>query len=321
MDLIYANAERQDQGVLLCYELDLAFGKSENDFECRIPADAHCCGAGFLLYIEGAGYGGLIDSIESDTSSGEVVYSGRTWQGVLNSKVIEPNEGESHLVVSGEANAVIASLLERLGLSGLFEASADDSGLTISSYQMNRYAAGYDGICKMLSTVGGKLLASYRDGKVLLSAVERHDYSQEEEFDSDQINFVVKRDFSSVNHLICMGQGELSERMIIHLYADTEGNISRTQTQFGLAEFTSVYDYSNAESEEELENGGRERLAELRKPATLTVDFDADDDKYDVGDVVGARDHITGLFVTAEISTKLVTVKDGQTTISYKVGD
>ena len=33
MDLIYTNANRVDQGVLLDYELDLAFGADENNFE------------------------------------------------------------------------------------------------------------------------------------------------------------------------------------------------------------------------------------------------------------------------------------------------
>ena len=106
MDLIYANEQQQDLGVLLDYALDLAYGKDENDFECRIAANTHCCSPGFVLYIEGTEYGGFVDAIESDTAKQEVIYSGRTWHGVLNSKVIQPGDSD-YLVVRGEANAII----------------------------------------------------------------------------------------------------------------------------------------------------------------------------------------------------------------------
>lgn len=321
MDLIYSNASRKDLGVLHDYTLDLAFGTDENDFECRIPADAHCCGAGFYLYIEGTEYGGIVDCIASDTESKEVTYSGRTWHGILNSKVIEPEPGEDYLVVSGEANEVIATLLVRMGLSALFAASADDSGMTVNKYKIHRYIPVYDGICKMLSSIGGKLRLSYNGEKVILSAETAHDYSRDEEFDSDQVDFVAKRNFNTVNHLICLGRGELADRTVIHLFADVNGNISYEQSQFGLAEYAAVYDFSSVESEEELERGGRERLAALWKASEMSVNFDADADAYDVGDIVGAIDNITGISVSSEITKKIVTITNGHTNISYKVGD
>ena len=137
MDLIYTNSARVDQGVLQDYELDLAFGADENNLECKVQAGSHCCESGSLLYIEGTEYGGIIDSIESDTDSKEVIYTGRTWHGILNSKVIQPDSGEAYLVVSGEANAAIANLLSKLALTDLFEASSEESGLNISNYKMN----------------------------------------------------------------------------------------------------------------------------------------------------------------------------------------
>lgn len=321
MDLIYMNAAREDIGVLLDYEMDMAFGQDENNFECTIAAGSHCCVPGFFLYVYGTEYGGIIDCLESNNDTQEVIYSGRTWPGILNSKVIEPDSGQAYLKVSGEANAVIASLLTRLGLSDLFAASGEDSGLTIKNYQMNRYIAGYEGICKMLSSVGGKLLFAFDGSKVILSAAAVHDYSQDEEFDSDQVDFDVKKKERTVNHLICLGSGELTDRTVIHLYADKQGNISRTQTQFGLDEFAEVYDYSNAESDAELESGGQERLRSLWEPAEMSIDFDADSDSYNIGDIVGATDNVTGISVSAAITKKIVTIKDGQTTISYKVGE
>lgn len=321
MDLIYMNPRHEDLGVLLDYDVDMAFGQDENNFECTIAASSHCCGSGYFLYIEGTEFGGIIDGIESISEAKEVIYSGRTWHGILNSKVIEPDSGEAYLTVSGEANAVLGDLLSRLSLTDLFEASTEDSGLTISGYKMNRYIKGYDGILKMLKKVGGKLLFTVKEGKVILSAAPIHDYTQDEEFDSDLVDFNAKKRFRTVNHLICLGSGELESRTVIHLYADAEGNISKTQTQFGLDEYTEVYDYSSVESAEELESSGTDALKALWEPAELSLDFDADTGVYDIGDIVGAYDNVTQISVSAVISKKIVTIQDGQVTISYKVGE
>ncbi len=321
MDLIYMNTFKEDVGVILDYELDLAFGKDENNFELCIQSEAHCCEAGYYLYIEGTEYGGIIDGIKSDTESKEVTYLGRTWQGLLNSKIIQPDAGMAYLIVSGEANSVISSLLSRLSLGGLFEASTDNSGLTIGAYKMNRYIAGYDGIIKMLKTVNATLRFTFQNGKVILSAVPKHDYTQDEEFNSDQVSFRVKKDYKSVNHLICLGSGELENRTVIHLYADKNGNISNVQTEFGVDEYADVYDYSSVESVEELESSGKEKLKELWAQDELSIDFDDTSDAYGLGDIVGAYDNVTKISVAAEIIKKIVTIKNGQITISYEVGE
>ena len=59
MDLIYMNAAREDVGVLLRHDLDLSFGASENNFECTINKNDHCCEAGYYLYMDGTEYGGM----------------------------------------------------------------------------------------------------------------------------------------------------------------------------------------------------------------------------------------------------------------------
>lgn len=321
MDLIYTNASREDKGVLLEYEMDMAFGSDENDFECTVPVTAHCCEANSMLYIEGTEYGGIVDEIGSNSETKDVIYYGRTWHGVLNSKVLEPDNGEDYLVCSGEANSVIGALLQRVNLTDLFTVSESNSELDISGYKMNRYIKAYDGIRKMLASVGGKLRFLFQDGKVVLSAEAIHDYTQDEEFNSDLVAFNVNKAYNTVNHLICLGKGELAERTVLHLYADAAGNISKTQTLFGMAEITDVYDHSSVESAEELEKGGIERLQELCAPASLNVDFDGSAETYDVADIVGAFDNVTNISITAAITKKIVTVKNGKITIEYKVGE
>lgn len=321
MDLIYMNESREDVNVLHEYNLDLAFGADENDFECILDYEQHCCQKGYFLYFENTEYGGRVDSIHTDSAAGEVKYSGDTWHGILESKVLEPDAGEDYLVLSGEANAVLNTLIQRMSLQGLFLASAEDSGITIKNYQMNRYVEGYTGIRKMLKAFGAKLSISFKLGVVTLAAVPVTDYTKDEQFDSDMVPLKVKKNYRPVNHLICLGKGELAERTVIHLYADKDGNISRTQSLFGLDEVTRKLDYPSVESEEELLSKGMEELEKYQNKDEVNIDFISDEESYDIGDIVGAKDHITGLEVSTEITKKIVTVQNGVTKISYKVGE
>lgn len=318
MDLIYTSKFREEQGVLFGYELDLAFGADENDFECTVTAENHVCENGSLLFFEGTEYGGMVDSIESNTATDDVIYSGRTWHGILNSKVLEPDSGKDYLVLSGEANAVLASLVQRMGLTDLFSASDENSGITISNYKMNRYILGYDGIMKMLASAGGKLKITFTNGIAVLSALPIKDYTKDEEFDSDLVPFTAKRNYKSVNHLVCLGSGELAGRLVVHLYADEQGNVSNTQTFTGLDEITSIYEYSQISEEAELIAEGKAKFKELLAADEITIDFDADSDEYDVGDIIGAVDNVTGLSANATIKKKVLVIKNGQVSISLE---
>lgn len=268
MDLIYMNSDLEDIGVLLECELDLAFGDSENNFECTIQAPAHCCEAGYYIYIEGTEYGGIIDSISVDTDTETIKYSGRTWHGILAGNVIEPEAGYDYRIVSGDANQVISDLLTAAGLTDIFAASTAASDIQIVQYPFDRYVDAYKGIRKMLSEFGGKLKIEFRNKKAVLSAVYLNDYSRNDEWDASQVEFSITKNFRPVNHLICLGSGNLKDRHIIHLFADENGGIQpyRTtespigdedyildkskQVLFGVDEVAETYDYPSAQTAE-----------------------------------------------------------------------
>ena len=268
MDLIYTNPDREDLGVLFDYEFDLAFGSSENNFECKVQTDNHCMEPGSFLYIEGTEYGGIVDSVAVDTENKTVTYSGRTWHGILAGNIIEPEPGYAYHVMNGDANTVIRDLIEYLDLSNIFTADEAESGVLVQSYHFERYTDAYKGIRKMLSEFGGKLKLTYKRDTVILSAVPLVDYSLDEEFDASQVDFQVKKNYRPVNHLICLGSGNLKDRHIIHLFADEYGGIQPYKTTenpvcdgdyildksqqvlFGVEEVADVYDYSSAETTE-----------------------------------------------------------------------
>ena len=317
MDLIYTDVNLEDVGVLFNYTFDLAFGTDENNFELEIDLERHCCEAGCFVYVENTEYGGIIDKVQVITKNDRLIYSGRTWHGILASKVIKPDAGEAYLTVSGEANAVIGILLERLGLTPLFIASAEQSGFTVSKFQFDRYTDGYSGIKKMLKTISAKLRLVYRGEKVVLSAVPAMDYTAEEQFEATQVEVQINKTYRPVNHLVCLGKGELTERQIVHLYADADGNISDKQSLFGLDEVEEVYDYSSAESLEELISGGIERMKEYASTDSVKLELNADDMVYDVGDIVGAYEATTKTSVQATVTKKIVKINRSGVSISY----
>lgn len=231
MDLIYADENRIDQGVMDAYELDMAYGSDENNFTCTIDRGSHCCTEGFFLYVEGEEYGGIVDKVKVNTEKDEITYSGRTWHGILEKKIICPEDGQDYAVFDGEVNKVLQTIIDRIDLGDLFEASTEDTGIQIQAFQMDRYIDAYTGICKMLKDADAKLNIIWKNKKVVLSAQLRQDYSQDEEFNTAQVDFTIEKNYRPVNHIICLGQGDLKNRAVIHLFCDENGGIQPYATK------------------------------------------------------------------------------------------
>lgn len=320
MDLIYTNAAGEDVGVILKYTLDLAYGMEENDFQLETGIGE--LEANAFVYIEGTEFGGIIDGLEVDTEQQVVNYVGRSFHGILNSYIIQPPTGEAYMNVSGEANEVLATVIAALGVGDLFEVSTEDSGITIPNTSIDRYIKGYDGINKVLKANGAKLGMAFLDGKIHLEAKPVVNYAEDEQYSSDHYKFKIQKYNNKVNHLICLGSGELTERQVVHLYVQEDGSIS-TENQFftGVDEIAEVYDYSAVESLEELEKGGREQLQELYNSDTAEMQLTDDETVLDINDIVGATEEITRTTITNRVVKKIIKIKDNAITIEYKVGD
>lgn len=114
-----SKADRRGTGELSdSAEVDLDVGDT-NDFEINTAVseyDAKRIGYGCKIFIPGTEYGGIIGDIESNTNEEKVVIRGRTWRGMLQYKVVEPPAGQDHLVLSGELNTAIRTLIgDRFG--------------------------------------------------------------------------------------------------------------------------------------------------------------------------------------------------------------
>ncbi len=311
--LIVATADGKDILGLDDYTLDLAYGSGENDFECSFDGEA--LNGKERIYIDGTGYGGIVDSIEYDTQQRVPKYKGRTWQGVLNSRIVQPPKNQAYLTVKGEVNEVLRSLVSLLGLNNLFEVRTTSTGKFIT-HQFNRYVKAYDSIKAMVEQYDLKLCFKCKGSKVELWAEPAQSITS---VDSDLMDFKIEQFKNKPNHLICLGQGELVDRTVIHLYADVNGKISKVQSIFGIDEIVEVYDYSNAEDTAELEKGGRERFEELLGAGKVEADLKKQGD-WEVGDIVTATELQTGLKVVAKITKKIIKASRGVSEITYEIG-
>lgn len=317
MDLICTNSERVDQGVLSAYAFDLSYGASENDFALEIGTAEAMLDYDSIIYMEGTEYGGIVDAKQVKTNNESIVYMGRTWHGVLNSKIIAPDPGENYFTVSGDANDILSLLIVRMGLSELFTTKKETAGIDIFQYQFHRYCKGYDGIADMLADNGAKLKMSWENQTVELSAVPIVDYSRNP-IDGDTTTLTVEQHKNKVNHLVCLGKGELAEREVIHLYADRNGNVGDAQYYTGVDEITDIYENSNTE---DLRNDGVKRFKELRDNDKAEMTLPENDVlAYDIGDVVEASDVQTGVSATASVTQKIVKIHNGAINIEYKTG-
>ena len=274
--------------------------------------------------LNAEGLAGMFDLVNGSFHRGAGSSALEIGEIIQTTDVIVPGSDENgnsllgvYLVVTGDANRCIAMLLERMNLSYLFDAAEHASGILINKYRFPRYCKGYDGIHAMLAAAGARLHCECKNGRVTLSAVPVVHHSEAALHGAVRLD--ASRIWHRVNHLVCLGQGELAARTVLHLYADADGRISTVQTLFGADEIADVYDNANA-SDDDLEKNGRSKLADLQQTAAADAVMQATDAGMNIGDTIDATDEITGISATVTITKKIVTVRDGQATIDYKAG-
>lgn len=318
-DIIVAAPDGTELRCMLFSEYDFEIGDEENSFLVTIPRpEWESVANDSRIYIPGTEYGGLYKRLESDTKNNSVAVGGLTWRGMLQKKIISPASGQDYATDSGELNAILGARVSA-AFPGLFVGSSESTGVTVS-FQYQRYVTMYDGLKALLKSVGYKMQIEYDQvlRKVVVSAVPIVDYSSEIEYSSDMsADYSMIIDRTGINHLVCLGSGELRNRIVVHLYVDGNGVISQTQTFFGENEIAEVYDYAGASRDDLIQSGVDQLKGELNLNE-FAIELESERE-VQIGDIVGSRDYITGYTVTAPITTKIVKFEDGFVNIEYKL--
>lgn len=322
MELILTDERYNDVRRLTFSNADFDIG-GENDFEITLPLEDFkpdlkfgCC-----VYVPGGECGGIITGRKTNTDDRTVRLTGSTWRGMLGNRIIEPPAGSAYRIISGELNAVIGELINSM-YSGLIVASTIDTGITVK-YQFERYTTVLAGLHKMLKQVGYKLHIEYVQqeggaaGYAAVSAVPIIDYSQRIELSQDsRVNFTIGINNGTVNHLICLGKGELEQREVIHLYLQRNGEISSEKAYFGVDEIAAVYENSNSD---DLKADGLEHYEELLQGTSLSMNVESlGIEGVEIGDIIGGRDYVTGMQIKKPLAGMIITA-NSQTSIQYKL--
>ena len=238
-------------------------------------------------------------------------------------KVIEPPAGSSYRTVSGELHQVMKSLIEP-EFDGLYEVSSADTGVTVNNFQFDRYCTLLEGITKMLKSVGYRLQIrliemQYEPSYISIEAVPIVDYSAQIELSQDsRLNFTMDDKQNGVNHLIVTGKGEMQERNVFLLYVQKDGSIGKTQYYKGLNEISAVYENTSTETAE-LEKTSMEQLQKLMNKKTFQMDVAKLGIEVGIGDIVGGRDYLTGMYMSKPIENIIYEITNDVESITYKL--
>ena len=328
MDLTYTDAAMHDVGVLNVTGGDFAWGADENDFELTLADGQESPEIGGLVYADGTDIWGVVrGAIRTD--DGKVKAVGATWTGALDSRVLKPPSGSAYFKVSGDMRDCVASLISQLGCADLFAVAKGKTGITVThTFQgregdaaqkdTGRYMGGWSALWQLTSEHGCKAVARYDAAtrKVVLTVGRAEDRTDSEDVEHAGATVALSNTLVT-NHLVCLGKGEGTARTVLDLYMDSRGNVSTTQTYKGVYEIAEVYDDANAEDVDALKADGTAKLKEYRESAQ-SVDMAVAEDAYDLGDLVGGTDPVTGIRATATVTKKVLSLNGSTPTVSYE---
>ncbi len=280
---------------------------------------------GHYLYIDGTEWGGPIEAIKHNTEENTLTLTGPTWRGMMMRKIIEPPAGEDYFTVSGEANSVIASVVGTM-LGSLFAVSTENIGVSISISA--RYKQLLTTLESALEAEGLTLGIQFdaTQGKVFLAARTVVDYSGEIDLSQDYNIEMISTEgrLDGYNHVIALGAGELKDRDVANIYRLDDGTITDVGDDPPAWAGTEldkelIYDFTNPESMDDLIQGAQDRLQEYAPKNGIELDPGDADITLELGDIVGARDRLTGLSTSARITEKILTIDRSGIKIKTKV--
>ena len=308
MDLIYERVRdgALDAGYLTKFNADFDITTNTenvtNDFEITmsLPEDPSELfwkedEISTIIYVEGTEWGGEIRGAEIDIEANTITYTGKTWRGLLSQYVIEPPSGQDYKTVSGN----VATIIRQLPMNSIFTVA--DTDYESGTFQFNRYITTFEGITDLLKSVedGLRFILEYKNDGVIMKIAPARDLTNLIEVSqdyNDKVRLKITYDHETPHHLICLGQGELKNRQVVHYYADGEWNI--TTTEIPNAHPVDIYDYSSSKN---ITQDGLKKYKEIIQ-SHRQIDVNIEDLDVQLSDIISAKDYITGQIITAEIT-------------------
>ena len=333
MDITHADENRNELRYLdLIEQLDMQISiepgamLDDNSFQLQLPDEEwskYPIEQGHIIYIHGTEFGGVVESIKHNTQTGVITLLGPTWRGLMMRKIISPPDGEAYYNITAEANSVISSVLG-LSLSPLITISNTNTGVNVSGSW--RYQQAHEMLERALEESGLTLDVKYDavtktanvGARVVVDHSAEIDLSQD--YGIEMLSMQGRMD--AYNHIIALGAGELLDRDIYHVYRLDNGNVTSTPPAWvgTIKDKMVTYDFSNPETIGDLIKGAEKKLMEYAPLDGVQLDPSDVDIELPLGDIVGARDRMTGFAATARIIGKILTVNSDGYKIDTRVG-
>lgn len=300
--------------------LDFDIGQ-ENDVE--ISCSRGQVSQGQWIVAFGTEYAAVLEESISNTNSDIETWKGNAPRKFLQQFIIEPPSGQAYLTVSGDAHDIIRQVLNG-AFDSLFTIPDKPSGISISNYSFDRYTDALTGFTKMLLKKDARINIEVVQGgsneqfSIILTAVPIRHLEAEIQYSQDsRVNVEIQQSSRGINHLICLGQGELLERQVVHLYAQFDGSVGTTQFYTGFRERTATYENTNAEDIDTLIEEGTDKLLELMDFSSMSMSVQ--DVDLTIGDIISGRNYNTGIYMAQPVIEKVAKITGGILEISYKV--
>lgn len=321
MELIYTDKNMKDIGSINKFNMDF---DTTNTMDYTLTVDSgnqSILDDGFV-YIPDTEYGGIIDKKTPSTITGNTVYYGRNYRGILNSKIIYPQAGQDYKYISGDIYEILTNLVDEFNLSSYFTLDKESiSGYEVSNYKVDRYCSLYSLMMSLSKKFNKNLWLNYDISykKILITFRSAIDYSKEELYCDAKLDMEVTKSSRLPTHLLCLGSGQLKERIVADIWLNADRKTFNTDHQvfFGVDDYTKIYENVNSNSKEDLLSAGISKFEELINVDTISVTLNAEDN-LKIGDIIGGYEPVTKTSATSTISNIIVTVEDGILSTNYE---
>lgn len=268
---------------------------------------------GDRVYIPGTEWGGMVTQITHKTSDSTINVEGITWRGFLYCIPVEPPTGEAYLSFTDvDANQAI-SLAIGGRYSDLIQVSSAVTGVNVSGQW--RYRTVANCLNDTLSSYGMRLKIVWDNaiGKMILSAEPVNELTEEIELSQDYGVDFTSKDGKPVayNRILALGKGELLDRLVRNVYyLNGSYYTSKPSGWDDSEERTLIYDYPNVETESELIRSATDKLSQNVPVKSISINQVTANIPAELGDIIGARDRLTGMVGQSTVVKKIMKLKD-----------
>lgn len=316
MDLIYTNSENVEQGVITNFVYDQEDATTSSDrctFEIDITAKNNVFEIGSYVYIPNTEIGGRIDSIQVDTGTQIVYAKGRTWRGLLATKLLYSETADEY-EITGKIDAIFSSLIANTFQMDVFNVLPISNAPQVN-LRVPNYSDLYYSITKALSTIDYKMVTTFnpitRKVDILFKPIDK--YTDLDSITSDMFQFKVQTGAPRVNHAI-----GVSDTLVCHRYLQEDGTMGNTKFYVGNDEIVKMYELS-ADGITDLEQKTDDAL--LQEQSDDTLEVTALDLHADLLDEFTAEDMLTNVRMTQNVTRKIVSINHDIAKYQYEVGE